>query len=183
MEKFFNRQGVWFFAVVSVLLTVIIWEALKKDAMLAFAASVGSSVFFITHGFKEQAAHAEMKLKQHSGQSDIAKLLYLEVIDATFSIDGVVGAFAFTMSVPIIILGNGLGAIIVRQLTIKGVDQIQYYPYLKNGAMYSIFFLGLIMLFESFGIPVPKLAAPVVTFIVIGYFFFKSLKAKNQKGK
>ena len=44
------------------------------------------------------------------------------------------------MSVPLIILGNGLGAIVVRQLTIKGVDKIKQYPYLKNGAMYSIFF-------------------------------------------
>ena len=181
IEKFFQRQGVWFFAVISIILTVVIWEALKRDSMLAFAASVGSSIFFITNGFKEQAAKAEMKLKQRSHQSDIAKLLYLEVIDATFSIDGVVGAFAFTMSVPIIILGNGLGADIVRQFTMKGVDRINDYPYLKNGAMYSIFFLGLIMLFESFGVAIPHLAAPIVTFVVIGYFFFKSRKAKNQK--
>ncbi len=180
VERFFSRQGVWFFAVVSVILSVIIWEALKINPMMAFAASVGSCAFFITHGFKEHAARVELELKNRHHLSDISKIMYLEILDATFSIDGVIGAFAFTMSVPIIILGNGLGAIVVRQLTIKGVDKIKQYPYLKNGAMYSIFFLGMIMVMESFGAHVPHYAAPVITFIVIGFFLFKSLKAVKR---
>ena len=180
VERFFSRQGVWFFAIVSVILSAIIWEALKVDPMMAFAASVGSCAFFITHGFKEHAARVELELKNQHHLSDISKIIYLEILDATFSIDGVIGAFAFTMSVPIIILGNGLGAIVVRQLTIKGVDKIKLYPYLKNGAMYSIFFLGMIMVMESFGARVPHYAAPVITFVVIGFFLFKSLKAAKQ---
>ena len=181
VERFFSKQGVWFFAVVSVILSVIIWEALKVDPLMAFAASVGSSAFFITHGFKEHAARVELELKNQRHLSDISKIMYLEVLDATFSIDGVIGAFAFTMSVPIIILGNGLGAIVVRQLTIKGVDKIKNYPYLKNGAMYSIFFLGLIMTLDSFGVHVPHYAAPVITFVVVGFFWWKSLNVKRAK--
>jgi hypothetical protein len=69
------------------------------------------------------------------------------LIDTTFSIDGVLGAFAFTMSVPLIIIGNGLGALVVRSLTVKGINTIKKYAFLKNGAMYSIYCLGLIMLF------------------------------------
>ena len=179
--RFFFRQGVWFFAVVSVILSVIIWEALKIGPVMAFAASVGSSAFFITHGFKEHAARVELELKNRHHLSDISKIMYLEILDATFSIDGVIGAFAFTMSVPIIILGNGLGAIVVRQLTIKGVDKIKNYPYLKNGAMYSIFFLGLIMTLDSFGVHVPHYAAPVITFVVVGFFWWKSLNVKRAK--
>jgi len=181
VEKFLSNQGAWFFAIASVFLTVVIWMSLKKDPMMAFAASVGSSAFFITHGLKQHAAQAEAMLKSHSSQSDIAKLLYLEVIDTTFSIDGVIGAFAFTMSVPVIIIGNGLGAVIVRELTIKGVEQIKRYPYLKNGAMYSIFFLGVMMLLESFGIEVPKMAAPLVTFFVVGYFLVKSVRLRAKE--
>lgn len=177
VERFFSKQGVWFFAVVSVILSAIIWEALKINPMMAFAASVGSSAFFITHGFKEHAARVELELKNRHHLSDISKIMYLEILDATFSIDGVIGAFAFTMSVPIIILGNGLGALVVRQLTIQGVDKIKNYPYLKNGAMYSIFFLGMIMILESFGAHVPHYAAPVITFVVVGFFWKKSLKA------
>ncbi|MBI5416196.1 MAG: DUF475 domain-containing protein, partial [Candidatus Omnitrophica bacterium] len=157
------------------------WLALKINPMLAFAASVGSSVFFITHGFKEHAARVELELRSRHHLSGISKLMYLEVLDATFSIDGVIGAFAFTMSVPIIILGNGLGALVVRQLTIKGVDKIKSYPYLKNGAMYSIFFLGMIMTLESFGAHVPHYAAPVITFVVIGPFWGKSLNVEIKR--
>ena len=180
VERFFSRQGGWFFAVVSIILSVIIWEALKIGPVMAFAASVGSSIFFITHGFKEHAARVEFELKKQHHLSDISKIMYLEILDATFSIDGVIGAFAFTMSVPLIILGNGLGAIVVRQLTIKGVDKIKLYPYLKNGAMYSIFFLGAIMILDSFGTRVPHYAAPMITFVVIGIFWVKSLSAQKE---
>lgn len=175
IERAISRQGVWFFAIISVLLSVIIWFALKRDPTLAFAASLGASFFFITHGFKEHAAKIEAEMKDSAHISDMSKLMYLEVLDATFSIDGVIGAFAFTMSVPIIILGSGLGAVVVRQLTIKGVDKIRSYPFLKNGAMYSIFFLGVIMLTDSFGIHVPHFVAPLITFAVIGYFLLKSI--------
>jgi hypothetical protein len=172
-EKFFVAQGVWFFAVVSVLLSAIVWFALKADPLMAFGAVVGSTAFFITHGFKENAEKSEEKLLQ-KGRSDLSKIFYLEVIDATFSIDGVLGAFAFTLSVPLILIGNGLGALVVRQVTIGNINRIKNYKYLKNGAMYSILFLGLIMLGDAFGAEMPQWVSPVVTFLVIGYFFLKS---------
>ena len=77
------------------------------------------------------------------------------MIDATFSIDGVVGAFAFTMAVPLIIIGNGLGAFIVREMTVRNVDKIKKYIYLKDGAMYSILILGCITILDSFGFSIP----------------------------
>lgn len=172
-EKFIASQGVWFFAIVSVLLAAIVWFALTVDPLMAFGAVVGSTAFFITHGFKENAEKAEERLME-KGRSDISKIFYLEVIDATFSIDSVLGAFAFTLSVPLILLGNGLGALIVRQLTIGNIDRIKHYKYLKNGAMYSVLFLGLIMLADGFGHDIPEWLSPVVTFLVIGYFYLKS---------
>lgn len=175
-ESFFHRQGVWFYAIVSILLAVIVWFALQKDPILAFGAVVGSTAFFITHGFKQNAEQAEKSLMQE-GLSDVSKIFYLEVIDTTFSIDGVLGAFAFTMSVPLILLGNGLGAIMVRQFTIGNIDRVKKYIYLKNGAMYSILCLGTIMLLDSFNFHIPHWLSPAVTFIMIGYFFYKSKKA------
>ena len=177
-EYFFHRQAPWFYAVVSLILAVIIWFALRQDPMMAFAATIGSTAFFITHGFKQNAQLQEKKLMQ-KGRSDLAKIFYLEAIDATFSIDGVLGAFAFTLSVPLIFLGNGLGAIILRQLTVGNIDRIKKYAYLKNGAMYSILFLGLIMLLDSFGYRIPSYISPVITFLTIGYFFLKSIKKNN----
>lgn len=176
-ERFFYSQGVWFYAVVSAILATIVWFAIKINPLMAFSAVIGSTVFFITHGFKQQAELAEAKLRDKKGAiSDISKILYLEVIDATFSIDGVLGAFAFTLSVPIILLGNGLGALVLRHLTIVGVDKIKKYIFLKNGAMYSILFLGTIMVFESFGFDIPHWLSPLVTSVTVTYFFLKSRK-------
>lgn len=175
-EKFFMRQGVWFYAVVSILLTAIVWFALQQNPLMAFGAVVGSTAFFITHGFKENAAQSERELMRE-GLSDISKIFYLEVIDATFSIDGVLGAFAFTLSVPLILLGNGLGALVVRELTLGNIERVKKYIYLKNGAMYSILFLGAIMLSDSFGLHIPSWFSPVITFGVIGFFFLKSRRA------
>jgi len=178
-EKFFMAQGIWFYAVVSILLSVLVWFALGRNPMMAFGAVLGSTAFFITHGFKQNAEESEKKLI-HKHLSDIAKIFYLEVIDATFSIDGVLGAFAFTLSVPLILLGNGLGAFVVRQITVGNVDRIKKYIFLKNGAMYSILFLGMIMILDSFGAPIPDWASPVITFGVVAFFYYKSrLHLKN----
>lgn len=172
-ERFFYSQGVWFYAVISIILAAVVWFALKISPVMAFGAVVGSTAFFITHGFKENAKAEEEKLLT-AARSDISKIFYLEVIDATFSIDGVIGAFAFTLLVPLILLGNGIGAIVVRQLTVSNIDRIQKYIYLKNGAMYSILILGLIMLFDGFGWHIPSFLSPITTAVVVGYFFLKS---------
>jgi uncharacterized protein len=175
VERLIARQGAWFYAVVSIALTVIVWFALDDSPMLAFGAVVGSSAFFITHGFKRYAEEQEQRLLSgEAHMSDIGKILYLEVIDLTFSIDGVVGAFAFTLAVPLILLGNGIGAVVVRQLTVYGVDRIKKYVYLKNGAMYSVFVLGCVMLAHGFGYHAPEWLTPLATFVIVGYFFFKS---------
>lgn len=179
-EKFFMRQGVWFYATVSILLTFITWFALKENNLMALGAVVGSTLFFITHGFKQNAEEQEKKLLGGTSvQSDLSKLFFLEIIDTTFSIDGVLGAFAFTLSVPLILIGNGLGALLVRQLTISNIERIKKYVYLKNGAMYSILVLGIIMLMHSFGFEIPEYTSPLATFIIIGFFFWKSKRSLN----
>jgi len=182
-EKFFMSKGVWFYATVSVLLSVIAWFALKESNLMGFGAVVGSSLFFITHGFKQNAEEQEKKLLG-SAHSDLSKLFFLEIIDTTFSIDGVLGAFAFTLSIPLILIGNGLGALLVRQLTISNIERVKKYVYLKNGAMYSILVLGIIMIMHSFAFEIPEYASPLATFIIIGFFFWKSklhLKTNNRE--
>jgi len=174
-EKFFMSKGVWFYAVVSVVLMMIVWLALKDNPLMAFGAVVGSTAFFITHGFKQNAEKGEEQLlNKENNLSDLSKIFYLEIIDATFSIDGVLGAFAFTLAVPLILIGNGIGAFVVRELTIRNIDNIKKYLYLKNGAMYSILILGAIMLCDAFGLNFPDWLSPVATFIVVGWFFYKS---------
>ncbi len=175
VERFFVEQGVWFYAVVSILLSVVVWLALHTDPLMAFGAVIGSTAFFITHGFKENAERAEKELVSGASKhSDISKILYLEVIDATFSLDGVLGAFAFTLSIPLILIGNGIGAVVLRKLTVSNIETVKKYVFLKNGAMYSVFFLGCIMLLHAFRVSVPEWVSPLMTFLTVGYFFWKS---------
>ena len=174
-EEFFLKNGTWFYAVVSVILVGIVALALKYNPVLALSAVIGSSAFFITDGFKKNAEENEKKLHNNTSEmSDISKILYLEIIDTTFSIDGVLGAFAFTMSIPLIILGNGLGAIVVRKITMGSIEKIKKYIYLKNGAMYSVLCLGIVMVLEGFHVEVPEYISPLFTILIIIFFFFKS---------
>ncbi len=175
-ERFILRKGVWFYAVASVMLLLIVWLTMNRDPLMAFGAVVGSTAFFIVSGFRMNAESAEKRLASGS-MSDWSKIFYLEIIDATFSIDGVVGAFAFTLSVPLILIGNGIGAFVVRELTIRHVEEVKRYPFLKNGAMYSIAVLGAIMLLDSFGIAIPVWASPVITFVIVGFFLVKSIRS------
>ncbi|MFA6251323.1 MAG: DUF475 domain-containing protein [Candidatus Paceibacterota bacterium] len=183
-EKFFFAHGVWFFAIVSIILALVVWFSLKINPMLAFSAVVGSTAFFITHGFKENAEKGEKKLLSGDNKmSDLSKIFYLEIIDATFSIDGVLGAFAFTLSVPLILLGNGIGAFVLRKLTMSNIERIKKYAYLKNGAMYSIFILGIVMLSDAFGLEIPSYVSPLATFAIIGFFVFKSVKLNKLNAR
>ena len=180
-EKFFLKNGAWFYSVISIMLAIMIWLSLRiNNHMMAIGAVVGSTAFFLTHGFKKKAEEDEKKLIK-KGMSDMNKLFYLQVIDASFSIDGVLGAFAFTLSVPLILIGNGLGAFVVRQLTVSNIDNIKKYIYLKNGAMYSILVLGLIMILDSFGMHIPTFLSPIATFVIVGLFFYKSRLAIKDK--
>ncbi len=186
-EGFIKSQGVWFFAVVSVFLMLITWFAINIDPLIAFGAVVGSTAFFIVHGFKQNAELAERDMLEGassgaSGMSDISKLLYLEVIDATFSVDGVVGAFAFTLAVPLILVGNGIGAFVVREFTIRNIENVKKYIFLKNGAMYSILFLGAIMILDGFGFDIPSWLSPIMTFAIVGFFFWKSIVHLKKNG-
>jgi hypothetical protein len=73
-----------------------------------------------------------------------------------------------------------LGALVVRQVTVGNIQNIKKYMYLKNGAMYSILILGIIMIADSFGVEIPSWVSPAATFAVVGFFFWKSCTALKR---
>ncbi|MDR3519580.1 MAG: DUF475 domain-containing protein [Candidatus Pacebacteria bacterium] len=166
-------KGVYFYFISAILFLIVALLALANNKLIFFGALIGLCLFFVTQGFKQNAEREEKKLLG-SAKSDISKFLFLEIIDSTFSLDGVLGAFAFTLSVPLILLGNGLGALFVRQLTVGNIEKIRKYIYLKNGAMYSVLVLGIIMVLHSFGFQIPEYISPLITFVIVGFFFWKS---------
>lgn len=175
VEHFIHKQGVWFYSIASLFITIVIYASVRTDPLLALAASIGATVFFLTDGFRSNAEKTEHAL-HGANLSAWSKLLYLEVLDASFSIDGVIGAFAFTLSVPLILIGNGIGAWVVREVTVKGIHRISAYAYLKNGAMYSIGMLGSLMILESFGREFDFWVAPLNTIVLLAVFLYLSLR-------
>jgi len=182
VESFIHRQAIWFYALASLAVTGAIYASLQVNPILALSATIGATAFFITDGFKKNAEEKEKELL-NPNLSAWSKILYLEILDASFSIDGVIGAFAFTISVPLILIGNGLGALVVREVTVHGIDIISKLAYLKNGAMYSIGMLGALMILESYGREFPYWIAPLNTLLLLGFFLFLSWRELKAKPK
>jgi hypothetical protein len=86
-----------------------------------------------------------------AARSGAAAFLYLEVLDASFSFDGVIGAFALSNNLFIIAIGLGVGAMFVRSLTIMLVEQetLASYRYLEHGAFYAIIALAIAMFLNT----------------------------------
>jgi len=176
-----QKHGVWFFAFAAIILVIIMYIA-RANPLMMLAAAIGSATFFIIYGLKQTAEESERSLVEGAGHmSDLSKFVYLEVLDMTFSFDGVIGAFAFTINLILILIGIGIGAMVVRELTIKGIDTIAKYRYLKNGAMTSIGFLGLFMLLEAFHVPLPSVLPILITFALIGVSFYISRRELPRK--
>ncbi|MDO8639598.1 MAG: DUF475 domain-containing protein [bacterium] len=174
------HHGIWFFAFAALILVLLLWLA-RGSFYLMLSAALGNAVFFIVYGFREQAEKQEEKLQnQNSGLSDFSKLMYLEILDASFSFDGVIGAFAFTTNIILIFIGNGIGALVVRKLTVSSIEKVSQYKWLKNGAMTSIGFLGFFMILKSFNVHISEYLPTLITVGLVGITFFKSHQLLKQ---
>lgn len=102
-------------------------------------------------------------------QQGVAGFLYLELLDASFSFDGVVGAFALSNNIFVIALGLGIGAMFVRSFTIYLVDKkaVESYRYLEHGAFWAIGALALIMFCGVF-VEIPEVITGGAGALLIG---------------
>lgn len=118
-------------------------------------------------------------------KAGIGGFLYLELLDASFSFDGVIGAFALTNNLWIIALGLGVGAFFVRSMTIFLVDKgtLAEYRYLEHGAFYAILALAAIMFASGAGIHLPEWFTGLVGAGFIGAAFWHSVVANKQDAK
>lgn len=125
---------------------------------------------------------AKKKLVQQTGWAAFASFMYLEVLDASFSFDGVIGAFAITSSVLLIIAGLGAGAIWVRSLTVyllrAGV--LSKYRYLEHGAHWAILALGLMMLIKLYHVELPEWITGSIGLIFISVAIGSSVIEKRR---
>ncbi len=130
--------------IVATLLGIIIVYYIK-DYKIAIAYFLGILSYSILKGVNSSLSIEGIK-------NGLMGLIYLEVLDASFSFDGVIGAFAITGDILIIMLGLGIGAMFVRSLTVWMIDKgvLDEYKYLEHGAHYAIGILAAIMLLKIF---------------------------------
>ena len=120
-------------------------------------------------------------LNSNGVRSGIIGLVYLEVLDASFSFDGVIGAFALSSNIFIIMIGLGIGAMFVRSLTLYMVEKktLDAYKYLEHGAHYAILALAIIMFCKMF-IGVDEILVGTIGILFVGMAVVHSIIEKKR---
>ncbi|SMF83920.1 DUF475 domain-containing protein [Streptomyces sp. Amel2xC10] len=129
---------------------------------------------------EEEAAERAGKPKPAillAGKAAFFMFLYLEVLDASFSFDGVIGAFAITNDIVLMALGLGIGAMYVRSLTVYLVRQgtLDDYVYLEHGAHYAIGALAVILM-VTIQYQIHEVITGLVGVLLIGWSFWSSVR-------
>lgn len=108
--------------------------------------------------FGQYFGDKQSNAKHLVGMAAFASFIYLNVLDASFSLDGVIGAFAISTNVILIMAGLGAGALWVRSLTVYLVraKTLGKYRYLEHGAHWAILALGIIMLSKLYHFEPPE---------------------------
>ncbi len=139
----------------------------------------------VTHWLEK---HEEQRAKALSATvkgGGLIAFLYLELIDASFSLDGVLGAFALSQDIVIITIGLSIGAMFVRSLTLLLVEQktLAKYVYLEHGAHWAIGALAIIM-FMSTTVEVPEVVTGLIGLaFIVAALISSVLENKKNSGE
>ena len=137
---------------VLVVILLFVWLLPVRDEKLFMFSAMWGIVTFLAvdasgHVLDRWAAPAAGSGASAAATGGLGAFLYLEVLDASFSFDGVIGAFALTKNLFLIAIGLGIGAMYVRAMTVMLVERgtLSQFRYLEHGAFWSILILSLIM--------------------------------------
>ncbi|HEU0266761.1 MAG TPA: DUF475 domain-containing protein [Candidatus Saccharimonadaceae bacterium] len=184
LEKSLQRYGDWWTPATIVVVILVATEWIlggSRGLTVALYGVAGIVTYLVVHGISKFAGHAKQsqvtQVKAH-GLAGFVLFLYLEVLDASFSLDGVVGAFAISENIILIAIGLGLGAIWIRSLTLFMVRRgtLKAYRYLDHGAHYTILMLAIVMFIELF-FTVPEWLPGVLGVLIIGTSVVSSARA------
>ncbi len=174
------------------LLLVALWavslQLPQEDALTFLTAGLLGLVTFIAVDALGEWLNMREEAKKASGtvmRSGLGGFLYLEVLDASFSFDGVIGAFALSNNMIIIALGLSIGAMFVRSMTIHLVRKgtLSEYRYLEHGAFWAIIVLGAIMLLSAVW-HIPETITGLIGGVLIGISFWWSVRHnRREEGK
>ncbi|GAB4354065.1 MAG: DUF475 domain-containing protein [Oricola sp.] len=154
----------------------------EESAEFLFAATCGL-ITFLGVELLGHILDASDGARDISAKGGVGAFLYLEVLDASFSFDGVIGAFALTQSLFLIAIGLGVGALYVRAMTIMLVERktLAQFRYLEHGAFYSILVLSVIMFAQSM-VHIPEAVTGLIGGTLIVLALYSSIRYNRQAG-
>lgn len=207
LSYFFNREKVvhWlrpvehrmarlgkvkYIKVISMLaIAIILYFTVDKE--LQRAVLIASLLGIILHaGLELMGRYFETSMAKKSstspthlvGWAAFASFMYLEILDASFSFDGVIGAFAITDNIILIVAGLGVGALWVRSLTVYLMRSgtLTKYRYLEHGAHWAILALGVVMLVKLYHIEPAEWVTGSLGLVFIGTAIVTSVIEKRR---
>ncbi|EEW24980.1 DUF475 domain-containing protein [Rhodobacter ferrooxidans] len=182
MSKFSSVQGI---ELAIVLAVVMVFASVMPEAEVAtflYAAVAGLLTFLLV----EVLGHlldASQQVIGSAARGGLGAFLYLEVLDASFSFDGVIGAFALTQNLFLIAIGLGIGAMYVRSMTIMLVERntLAEFRYLEHGAFWSILILSGIMFCQTLW-HIPEVVTGLLGAGFIGLALLSSIRYRRNGG-
>ena len=149
----------------------------------ATAAAVWGLVTFLTVEVLGGLLDSSRQALHAGARGGLGAFLYLEVLDASFSFDGVIGAFALSQNLFVIAIGLGIGAMYVRSMTIMLVEKgtLTQYRFLEHGAFYAILALSVIMFAQSL-VKIPEVITGLGGAGLIGVALWSSVRWNRANG-
>ena len=150
------------------------------DALTFILAAIGGLLTFLLVEIVNHLLEPPTPSTGDVARAGFGAFLFLEVLDASFSFDGVIGAFALTNNLIIIAIGLGIGAMFVRSMTIFLVRKgtMSEYRYLEHGAFYAILALAAIMFINTFA-HIPEVITGLIGAVLIGLAFWSSVRSNR----
>jgi len=183
--KMARAAGIRGFEIMLVLGLILGFAALHTnadDTHTFFSAAIWGLLTFLIVEALGVVLDKSQAVLQGAVRGGFGAFLYLEVLDASFSFDGVIGAFALSQNLLVIAIGLGIGAMYVRSMTIMLVEHgtLKQYCYLEHGAFYAIIALSIIMFAQSI-FHVPEIVTGLGGVTLIGFAFWASVR-RNRAG-
>lgn len=156
-------------------------HGMEEASAFLIASIWGLIIFVMVDGLEVFIGVEEGDLTTAVARTGLASFIYLEVLDASFSFDGVLGALALTNNIFIMAIGLGIGAMFVRSLTILMVDKgtVDQFTYLEHGAFWAIFGLAVIMNVNSF-YEISETVTGLIGAAFIGASLISSIRERQQ---
>ena len=182
MARFATIRGI---EVAFVLALIMVFSRLLEpdEADVFFRAAIYGLLTFLLVEVLGGLLDASQKALEAAAKGGLGAFLYLEVLDASFSFDGVIGAFALSQNLFIIAIGLGIGAMYVRSMTIMLVEKgtLAQYRYLEHGAFYAILILSVIMYAQAI-VHIPEVLTGLGGAALIGFSLWSSIRWNRTNG-